>query len=499
MIRVLLEPSFEWENNSLWREARSSLAQSSSLEITEPPVGIGSHAGFRRFGAVVLDSELSFQEPPVPPDLNQLTSHPEFAQFEKVFTALLRRENNYGELRDVDVEVLLYGLLVHFAAIVKDCRPHLVLFPVTPHSVETYSLWFVSRALGAKTLWFQPCSMAPVMLPREHFTRALEVEPRFATLGAKHEEVVAEILKQGTQRAQSLADPTYISRQAAIARLSFSLAGKLRALRASVGWLVKERYQSRFLFNQVGLVHTLVRRFLQVYQPRSNSNLLRDNAARFSKSRSLEKPFALFALHYEPERTSVPEGGDDVSQLRQILRARDSLPKGMDFCVKEHPSQLSPALQGYKGRSPHFYELLVSRLGLKLDVGTQMRDLVKSANVVFTGTGNVAIEATMAGVPVVYFGNPWWEGMPGTYPFSSFSKRGLPEAGLQPSDSRSVEAFLKARISEMIPGGASESETELAARFGVDLGEFSPVGGQNVARFIESHCKKVAASHDRLA
>ena len=499
MIRVLLDPSFEWSNDTLWREARSSLALSSSLELVEPVAGSGAYRGFRKFGAGIQVSELRSQDPSVLSNLNQLASHPDFARFEQVFTALLRRENNYGELREVDAEVLLYGLLAHSATIVTNCRPHLVLFPVTPHSVETYSLWFAARALGSKTLWFQPCSMAPVMLPREDFTRALEVEPPVSTLGAEHREVVAEILREGIEKARSWAVPNYISRQASVAKLSSSFLGKLRAIRATVGWLLKGRYQPRFFFHQVGLVDTITRRFLQVYEPRSKAKLLRANAARFSKSRGSEQAFALFALHYEPERTSVPEGGDDASQLRTLLRAHRILPKGMGLCVKEHPSQLSPALQGHKGRSPHFYELLVSRFGLQLDVGTPMRDLIKSANVVFTGTGNVAIEAAFAGLPVVYFGNPWWEGMPGTYPISDFSEQGLPDAGLESSDSLSVEAFLEVRISTMIPGGASESEAELTARFGVNLSEFSAIAGQNLARYIEGYCHKVVSPHDTLA
>ena len=47
--------------------------------------------------------------------------------------------------------------------------------------------------------------------------------------------------------------------------------------------------------------------------------------------------------------------------------------------------------------------------------------LMQGARVIFTLTGTIGLEAAIKGVPVVYFGLPWWEGLPGTRPYEKIS------------------------------------------------------------------------------
>jgi hypothetical protein len=127
--------------------------------------------------------------------------------------------------------------------------------------------------------------------------------------------------------------------------------------------------------------------------------------------------FALFQLHFEPEKSTIPDGGLNVSQLAAIRIARESLPDDIELVVKEHPSQLSYVSNGFTGRSPSFYEALENLPGVSLvSRSTANWDLIERSRIVLTVTGTVAVEAAFIGVPSGHFGHPWYRGLRGTSP-----------------------------------------------------------------------------------
>ena len=65
--------------------------------------------------------------------------------------------------------------------------------------------------------------------------------------------------------------------------------------------------------------------------------------------------FVYFALHFEPERTTNPDGGFFHDQFLAIIHLRKILPEDVNIFVKEHPSQFKVIDRGLKGRSPLFY------------------------------------------------------------------------------------------------------------------------------------------------
>jgi hypothetical protein len=226
-------------------------------------------------------------------------------------------------------------------------------------------------------------------------------------------------------------------------------------------------------------------RLLKVLLTRSLQRNLSEVIRHLGKSPSPSKPFALFALHYEPERTSLPDGLPIDFQGDAVLQTRAFLPSEIELVVKEHYSQQSSALRGFLGRSPLFYDL-VGRLPNTSFVGfdNTLTSLVPDAACVFTLTGTIAIEAVLKGVPVIYFGTPWWEGLPGTFrieQLASFDDLG-------PKSAPSLEeilAFLENLVVDCaIPGSASESADTIAKRFGPTPRNFSALEGKLVARCV---------------
>jgi hypothetical protein len=154
------------------------------------------------------------------------------------------------------------------------------------------------------------------------------------------------------------------------------------------------------------------------------------------------------------------------SQLDALLYIRTLVPAGEKVWVKEHYSQQSSALRGFLGRSPLVYQLIAKMP--KTDfapIGANLVDLVRSARAVFTLTGTIAIEGSLMGVPVYYFGDPWWSGLPGTARVDFRRPKGFPP--VIDGAKADVAGFLEDKVMTcMVPGLAGEAVAAIERRLG---------------------------------
>ncbi|MFT7035478.1 MAG: hypothetical protein ACJA2S_004002 [Cyclobacteriaceae bacterium] len=130
------------------------------------------------------------------------------------------------------------------------------------------------------------------------------------------------------------------------------------------------------------------------------------------------KKNVVFFLHYQPERTTLPEGGIFNQQFLAIQQMRQVLPNVITIYVKEHPSTYRNFFK-YKTRTKKFYETIIALANVKLvSMETNTFELIDHSLFVATITGTVAIEAACRGRVVVYFGNSMYPNLPGTIHFN---------------------------------------------------------------------------------
>ena len=128
--------------------------------------------------------------------------------------------------------------------------------------------------------------------------------------------------------------------------------------------------------------------------------------------------FVYYPLHYEPERTTNPDGGIYQDQLINIILLRKYLPRSVKIVVKEHPAQFMRARTGYRGRSPLFYRQLKNISGLILLSPNARSDaLIERSIAVATISGTVGFEASCTKKKCILFGETWFRGMPNCYSF----------------------------------------------------------------------------------
>jgi hypothetical protein len=120
--------------------------------------------------------------------------------------------------------------------------------------------------------------------------------------------------------------------------------------------------------------------------------------------------YIYFSPHFQPERSTLPEGGDFVDHIIAIDVLNNFIQEGVPIIYKEHPRQFDPTdLSRQKYRDITYYNLIQSHGNvLFADPFADPLRLISGSLVVVTVTGTAGWEALMNGKPVIVFGDPWY-------------------------------------------------------------------------------------------
>lgn len=122
-------------------------------------------------------------------------------------------------------------------------------------------------------------------------------------------------------------------------------------------------------------------------------------------SLDLSNKFVVVFLHYQPERTSLPEGRFFTQQYHLIKTIRLALPDGYSIYVKEHPSMFVNYMD-IRYRDKSFYRDIASLPNVKLvDIGIDSFTLLDNSVCIATITGTVGVQAFTRGKSVLCFGD----------------------------------------------------------------------------------------------
>ena len=343
---------------------------------------------------------------------------PGYAATHSTLLLMMSRVDSAGTFRGLEREVLARRMHLEIFDALRRAKPNAAIFDVTPHEAMDFALLRVLEHQNVPTLMFQPSLVGPQVMARLSLTEILPVALPRAML-AKHATArsrVTDIADSAIDRLRQGTGTPKMDLQRAKESVSGSLPSRVRALRYSLNRLSTPGRDVDFSLTGHSFLPAVVRRGLEVFLERSLRRSLRAKILTLPNvAEAPEGRFAFMALHYEPERSSIPEGFPFDSQIDAIIAVRNLLPKDVDLIVKEHFSQQAAALRGFVGRSPDFYDLVSGLPGVQL-VGTTTatRLLMKSAECVFTMTGKVGIEAAFESTPVIYLGQPWWGALPGS-------------------------------------------------------------------------------------
>jgi Capsule polysaccharide biosynthesis protein len=174
-------------------------------------------------------------------------------------------------------------------------------------------------------------------------------------------------------------------------------------------------YLREFNFLRSGRLISLPIRLVSFYLKRS---LLRSYVD-VATSVLPKTPFIIYFMHYQPERTSLPEGLLFAQQWLALRLLSWAMPEGWTLLVREHPSMWLNALD-ITVRTPNLYRDIASLPNAKIcsmDVDTF--EIIDESRAVATLTGSVGFQAILRNRPVLAFGIPAYKDHPACFSVSS--------------------------------------------------------------------------------
>jgi hypothetical protein len=351
----------------------------------------------------------------------------------------------------------LRELIREWGAVLDELAPDVVHFDETPHGAMYFVIYHLAKRRGIPTVWFaatgftgynflgesiaeMPIRRAPVGTLDE----SVDVDAAMGVLRARIETLrgdggprhwYMEAQREYTQSLESAGRSDAAAREGVArkllrisqwphyARTALSIPNARAAAHAAAQarelWLDGPNEQMQFFYFPPTSDRVAINReYLAALDRRQEfKEALAGEYSRRASSQPLDCPYVYFPLHFQPERTTNPEGGVFEDQLIAVSAIHDALPDGWLLYVKEHPTQFNPnpVLASEKGRSAVDYDDLLRHPNVRLismDVPTSELTLGSRATVTVTGTA--AWEAAANGVPGIHLAHTWYEGFPGT-------------------------------------------------------------------------------------
>lgn len=178
----------------------------------------------------------------------------------------------------------------------------------------------------------------------------------------------------------------------------------------------------------------------------------------------LNKSYYYFALHLQPEATTLPNGGIYAEQILAIRILSKLLPDNTYLYVKEHPSywiQKGRLESVYESRNFQFYKEIKGLRNVKFIKHTySSQELLEKCRAVVTITGTVGFEALFLGKPVLIFGHTFYEHYPYAFPVKTIDDCRNAIFEIENSkfyfDRKEMKLYLKSIEKYIVPLGANE-------------------------------------------
>lgn len=133
------------------------------------------------------------------------------------------------------------------------------------------------------------------------------------------------------------------------------------------------------------------------------------------QSELYNEKFIYFPMHYQPERTTIPDAGLLNDQFMLVDLIARYLPEDWAVYVKEHPAQFDSSMPAFNTRSKYDYLQMLENKNVKLvPTSVSSFELIEKSRAVATLTGTVGLEAVIQEKPALIGGYPWFtpcEGM----------------------------------------------------------------------------------------
>ncbi|MEK7861651.1 MAG: hypothetical protein AAB295_00090 [Chloroflexota bacterium] len=391
------------------------------------------------------------------------------AQSEAIAVQMMDRMDAGGSFAPEERRRHYRELLRVWAGALDHFRPERVVFSIAPHIVFDYVLYALCRQRCVPTLMFERhglpgwvFTLDAIDVPSPALQRALGRSRAGTTLPADY----AQWLR-GLSAGAATAMPANFRKKLALYKVDSAVAGGSMLRGAAF-----ELKRALVLLARHGLQGPRNSYLRSSRPPHGRARWLETECARFeglSRKRRLAaelgrlargpvpgEPYVLMALHYQPERSTVPMGGAFGDQRLAVELLARALPQGWWLYVKEHPWQLQPFGRGEMQRDMDYYRELVRHANVRLlPLEADTSALIDGARAVATISGSVGWQAMCRGIPALVFGEAWYRACEGAFRLRSEDDTRSAFAAIASgyrAERAAVERFAAALAEVCVPG-----------------------------------------------
>lgn len=428
--------------SSFWPKLCADL--SNSFDLGFAVIDDRLEAEFRNLpcGEIILGNDLKFglfDRTKCEPFPTELRNKFHFRKREKEAIYSLDRSNVGGHLPLQERLLLISTFADYFWHLFKVHEPSFGLATESPHTLGDILLHGVAESLAIPILHFQQNPVMPSVRPvlgpyydRVETTNALgdageaDRVARLKPFRSSVEAFVTQACEPGLARHES----------ALHARDRSTFSGPKSGWRrfyVPFDWLSGEQRQYKIYASRVrkdfrslplpihqetvghGPIAIALRSLGLSWQQRRQLTKLREALMSVSDSH-LPPAHGTFFLQFEPEKSSMPDGGMFSDQLAAARSIASALQGKMPLVVREHPSQLTLIARGFRVRTPRFYDEL-SRIPNVIIASPEIprEAILQRTKVAITLQGSIGLEARARGLPVIALGHPWYVPLSGVF------------------------------------------------------------------------------------
>ena len=337
---------------------------------------------------------------------------------------IMDRQDNIGRYNRLEREALFYSLFLYFYSLVKSKKVDFLLCSDAPHVCANLILYGVCDILNIPTYHVRYSSILPLFyLSKNFYGDSLKVCKSPASQGKwLDEKQLDSALDSINILSGKFADPNYMKAQKNydkrnhLSQAYKHIKGILRGVfRHSKKKPRQNVNQSMFLeSNHQHMFHEIL--------IENRRKQLKNSYLSEVSEVNMDCDFVFFPLQYEPERTSLPDGGHFYQTYDALIALREFVPNEIPIYVKEHYSQFSKKLVGHRGRSPYFYKVIRSLPNVFLaDPFLTSEKFIKGAIFTASQTGTACLEASCLGRKALLFGYTSFSNCPNTYSFDELN------------------------------------------------------------------------------
>ena len=322
---------------------------------------------------------------------------------------MMDRLDRIGQFTRIDREAVFLATCVwHLEKLENGCV-EFALFCEAPHSFVQYILFEICKFKKIPCYKFKSWPNKPILFLKS-FDDPDCVYPSHSRLESKIWRECIGYYENIANRKVGIQEPDYMIKQKENSRSMRRFQKYALRVRSILTQKKNAKFHDPTNPNSLGI--------LKQYQIRKIKRTLLKRSAekdQVDHKQYLNDQYVYFPLHYEPERTTNPDGELFHDQFIALCFLRKILAPEVKILVKEHPSQFSPAMKGLLGRSSIFYENVRNVQNTHfVKPDTDSTDLIAGSNLVATITGTVGIEAALMEKRCLVFGDAWYNGCPNT-------------------------------------------------------------------------------------